>query len=278
LAQTPSEPPPGLVPESAAPDGLRRVVAFGASAGGLAALRVIMAALPADLPAALLIVLHLSPDFVSRIADILGRHTALRVKEAQQGDRLRAGWVYVAPPGRHLLACADGTVSLTLTEKVHHCRPSVDVLLTSVAASFGPRSVGVVLTGGDGDGASGIQAIRAAGGVTIAQDLPSSLDPSMPRSAAQTGDVDCVLPLAEIAPALLALLDADAPPDPGRPSTPRGPGCQTTGATGEIGRPRDVTPAKATRSRHGADAGGVTDPNEVELSGRSQRATETGKR
>jgi chemotaxis response regulator CheB len=94
LVQSRLEPPPGLVPASEDPDRLKRVVA-----------------------------LHLSPDFVSRVADILGRHTALRVKEAQQGDRLRAGWACVAPPGSHLLARADGTVSLTLTEKVHDCRP-----------------------------------------------------------------------------------------------------------------------------------------------------------
>ncbi len=182
-----------------------RVVAVGASAGGLQALGLILAALPAHFPAPVLVVQHLSPDFPSQLARLLGRHTALHVKQAAQGDRLRAGWVYVAPPGKHLLACADGSLALTLTHKVHHCRPSADVLLTSVAASFGVRAVGVILTGGDGDGAAGIQAIKAAGGVTIAQDLSSSQQPSMPRNAAATGDVDHVLPLSDIAAALMAL-------------------------------------------------------------------------
>jgi len=144
-----------------------RIVAIGASAGGLHALGLILAALPADFPAPILVVQHLSPDFPSQLAHILSRHTSLHVKQAEEGDRLQAGWVYVAPPGKHLLACADGTLALTTTPRVHHCRPSADVLLTSVAAGFGARAVGVVLTGGDGDGAAGIQAIKAAGGVTV---------------------------------------------------------------------------------------------------------------
>ena len=205
MAQPQSEQPPALLDASTPLPDHARVVAVGASAGGLHALSLILSALPADFPAPILVVQHLSPDFPSQLAHILGRHTALHVKQAAQGDRLRAGWVYVAPPGRHLLACADGSLALTATPRVHHCRPSADVLHQSVAASFGARAVGVVLTGRDGDGAAGIQAIKAAGGVTLAQDLPSSQEPSMPRNAAATGDVDFVLPLPDIAPALVAL-------------------------------------------------------------------------
>lgn len=188
--------------------GTARVVALGASAGGISALTVVLTALPADFPAAIVIVLHLSPHFPSSLAHILGRCTALSVREAQEGDRLQAGWVYVAPPARHLLVCDDGRLALSNAEKVRSSRPSVDVLFASVAASFGPRAIAVVLTGGDGDGADGIQAIKAAGGVTLAQDQASSEKPSMPRSAAETGDVDCVLPLGEIAPRLVSLLRA----------------------------------------------------------------------
>ena len=135
------------------------------------ALSLILAALPLDFPAPLLVVQHLSPDFPSQLARILGHHTPLHVKQA---DRLQAGWVYVAPPGRHLLACADGSLTLTFAPMAHHCRPSADVLLTSVAAAYSTRAIGVILTGGDGDGAAGIQAIKAARGVTVAQDLSSS--------------------------------------------------------------------------------------------------------
>ena len=210
-----------------------RVIAVGASAGGLHALSLILAALPADLPAPVLVVQHLAPDFPSRLAHILGRHTDLRVRQAAEGDRLHAGWVYVAPPDRHLLARADGTLSLTQTHKVHHCRPSADVLLASVAASFGTRAVGVILTGGDGDGAAGITAIKEAGGVTLAQDVPSSQEASMPRHAAATGAVDFVLPLTEIAAALVALTGPVGRFDPERDGHPRGR--TVVGGNGKVG-------------------------------------------
>lgn len=186
------------------------VVAIGTSAGGLRALSVILEALPAEFPASIVVVQHLSPDFPSQMARILSSRTALTVKEAQENDLLQVGCVYIAPPGKHLLVCADETLSLTLTEKVHYSRPSVDVLFESVAASAGARAVGVILTGGDGDGSGGSQAIKAAGGVTIAQDQASSQDISMPRNAAETGDVDFILPLLEIASALANLVRPQA--------------------------------------------------------------------
>jgi len=190
--------------------GLPRLVAMGASAGGLGAFSTILAALPKDFPAPIVIVQHLSADFPSKLAQILGTRTKLRVKEAAQGDRLRAGHVYVAPPGKHLLINPDRSLSLSLTAKVHHCRPSVDVLFRSAAACCAAGTIGVVLTDGDGDGAAGIQAIKTAGGITIVQDLPSSRQPSMPLHAAATGSVDCVLPLPDIARALLALVTPKA--------------------------------------------------------------------
>jgi len=181
------------------------VVAVGASAGGLHALSTILAALPADFPVPIVVVQHLAPYYPSKMALILNRRTPLHVKRAKEGDHLRAGWVYVAPPARHLLIRPDGTLTLTATPRVHHCRPSVDVFFQSLAASVGARAVGVILTGADGDGADGVQAIRAAGGVTIVQDEPSSQFPYMPRAAVETGCVDYVLPLDEIAPKLIAL-------------------------------------------------------------------------
>ena len=196
---TPSDLPPVLPDDS-------RVVAIGASAGGLHALSLILAALPPSFPAPILVVQHLSPNFPSQLAHILSRRTVLHVKEAEEGDRIQAGHVYIASPASHLLVCPDGTLSLSDTDKVRHCRPSADVLFSSLAASVGARAVGVVLTGGDGDGADGIQAVKGAGGFTLAQDQQSSQDFSMPRSAAATGDVDLVLPLTEIAQRLIALV------------------------------------------------------------------------
>lgn len=202
---------PDLQPPSAPADlSDTCVVAVGASAGGISALSVILAALPANFPAPIVVVHHLAPEFPSLLAQILSRRTPLRVKQAEENDRLHRGWVYVAPPGRHLVTCADGTLSLTVSEKVHYSRPSVDVLSESVASAFGSSAVGLVLTGGDGDGADGIRAIKAAGGVTFAQDEASSEQASMPRNAAKTGDVDYVLPLGGIGPALVTLLGTAA--------------------------------------------------------------------
>ncbi|MGI4789456.1 MAG: chemotaxis protein CheB [Janthinobacterium lividum] len=191
-----------------------RIVAIGTSAGGLNAVSVILSALPASFPAPILVVQHLSPEFPSRLASILSSLTDLRVKEAAEGDCLQPGHVYVAPPGKHLLVNPNQFLSLSLSAKVHHCRPSVDVLFRSVATTFGSRAIGVVLTGGDGDGASGIQGIKAMGGITIAQDLLSSQQPSMPRHAAATGDVDFVVPLPDIAALLMTLVNPGSAPVP----------------------------------------------------------------
>ncbi len=154
------------------------VVAFGASAGGLRAISSILADLSSSFSAPIVIVQHLSPRSPSQMAEILGRRTPLQVKEAEEGDCLKPGTVYVAPPARHLLVRKGETLSLSDTDKVHYCRPSADVLFLSLAESCGERSVGVILTGGDGT--AGIRAIKAAGGVTFAQDEKSSENSSMP--------------------------------------------------------------------------------------------------
>ena len=196
------QPGPEAAPARAAFD----VVAIVASAGGLTAISAVLAALPVDFPAALVIVQHLSPDHPSQMADILSRRMPLPVKQAEEGDTLRPGHVYLAPPGHHLIVNPDLTLSLTRTEKVRHARPSGDVLFNSVSVACGVRAIALVLTGGDGDGTAGIQAIKAAGGVTLTQDEASSEHFSMPRSAIATGAVDHVLALDAIAPMLVRLV------------------------------------------------------------------------
>lgn len=185
-----------------------KVVAVAASAGGLEALNRVFAPLPADFPAAVVVVLHIEADRPSHLAQILGRQTSLCVKQAEEGDVLQAGWIYAAPPGKHLLVAAEDTLSLSLAAKEHFSRPAADVLFRSVAASCGTRAIGVVLTGGDGDGASGMGAIKAAGGATIAQDEATSREFSMPHSAIATGDVDFVLAVGDIAAALVSLVNS----------------------------------------------------------------------
>jgi two-component system chemotaxis response regulator CheB len=182
------------------------VIAMAASAGGLGALSHILAALPADLPAAVVVVQHLDPRHRSLMADILSRRTPLWVKQAGEGDRLCAGTVYIAPPNRHLLVNPDGTLSLSQSELVHFVRPSADLLFESVAASYKHRAIAVVLTGTGSDGAMGLQGIKKMGGTVIAQDERTSEFFGMPNAAIQSGHVDFVVPLDEIATALVTLV------------------------------------------------------------------------
>jgi two-component system chemotaxis response regulator CheB len=174
-------------------------VAIGASAGGVQALRTIVAALPADLPAAVFVVLHLDPNGRSLLPALLAAATRLRVRDVRDEGLIETGTVYVAVPDRHLLV-SDGRVRLAASEPVHHVRPSVDRLFESIALSWRARAVGVVLTGNGSDGASGIAAIKHGGGCTIVQDPRDAEYPSMPRAAIATGCVDSVLPLVAIAP------------------------------------------------------------------------------
>ncbi len=182
------------------------VVAMAASAGGLTALNKILAAMPADFPAAILVVQHLDPRHRSLMAEILSRRTPLKIQEARDGDVLEPGTVYIAPPNRHLLVNLDGTLSLTQSELVHFVRPSADLLFDSVAAVYKDRAIAVVLTGTGSDGAMGVQAIKKMGGTVIAQDEKSAEFSGMPVAAIHTGNVDFILPLDEIPSALATLV------------------------------------------------------------------------
>src|SRR5437870_2049758 len=182
------------------------VVAMAASAGGIAALGRVLADLPPDFPAAIVVVQHLDPRHRSLMADILRRRTELAVVQASEGDRVVPGTVFIAPPDRHLLVNSDGTLSLTESELVHFLRPSADLLFESVAASYKDRAVAVVLTGTGSDGAMGVQAIKKMGGTVIVQDEKTSEFSGMPGAAIHTGSVDFVLPLDEIASALVTLI------------------------------------------------------------------------
>ena len=182
------------------------IVALAASAGGLNALTHVLAALPKDFPAALVVVQHLDPRHRSLMAEILGRRTKLQVKQAEEGDRCRPGNVFIAPPNQHLLVNPDCTLSLSHSELVHFVRPSADLLFESVAGSFKERAVAVVLSGTGSDGSMGVKAIKKMGGTVIAQDEPTAEFFGMPGAAIQTGSVDFVLPLDEISAALATLV------------------------------------------------------------------------
>jgi two-component system chemotaxis response regulator CheB len=181
------------------------VIAVAASAGGLRALERVFAHLPAALPAAIVVVQHLDRKHPSLLAQLLGRHTALRVLEARDGDSVQSGSIYVAPPDRHLLVRPDATVELTRTEPVNYVRPCADLTFASIAHGFGKRAIAVVLTGTGHDGAAGAAAIKAVGGIVIAQNEATSEFFSMPEAAIHTGFVDFVLPLEAIGPKLVDL-------------------------------------------------------------------------
>jgi two-component system, chemotaxis family, protein-glutamate methylesterase/glutaminase len=184
------------------------VVAVAASAGGLRALQRVLGELPAGFPGAVMVVLHLDRRNPSILAQLLGRHTALRVREARDGDRLEPGVVYVAPPDRHLVAGTDDQIALTQGKLVHYVRPAADALFESAALAFGGRAIAVVLTGTGLDGASGVSAVKRGGGTVIAQDEASSEYFAMPDAAIRTGDVDFILPLGQIGAKLISLTAA----------------------------------------------------------------------
>jgi two-component system chemotaxis response regulator CheB len=185
------------------------VVALAASLGGLKTISQILSALPSDFPAAITVVQHLHPGYPSAMTEILSRQTPLIVKQAVSGEQLRSGTVYIAPPNKHMLVNPDGTLSLSMAERVNFVRPSADLLFESVAVSFKERAIAVVLTGRGCDGARGVQAIRKMGGVVLAQDKATCQCSSMPGFAIDTGCVDLILPVDKIAFALETLVRDD---------------------------------------------------------------------
>ncbi len=192
----PSEPQSAIQnPQSAIP----AVVVIGASTGGPLALRELLGNLPADFPAAVVVVQHMPAPFTGVLAAQLGRQVPLPVQEAAPGDRLQPGRVLVAPGGYHLLLRPDARVELNQGPEIGGHRPSIDVTMQSAAQLYGARTTGVVLTGMGGDGAQGLFAIHAKGGRTFAQDAASCVVNGMPQRAIEKGVVDHVAPPAEIA-------------------------------------------------------------------------------
>ena len=193
------------VPESTA-RVIPRVVALAASAGGIQALSHVLAALPPSFPAAVVVLQHLSEQNPHVMAKIFARRSVLPVVEARAGDVLTAGRVFVAPPGRHLLVGPAGILAFSDALPVHFVRPAADVLFASLAESLGARAIAVVLSGSGFDGADGVKVIKRHGGLVLVQDRTTSEVFGMPSAAAATGCADRVLPLQDIAPALIDLL------------------------------------------------------------------------
>lgn len=186
---------------------METLIVMGASVGGVAALSTIFAALPASFPAAILAVMHVGARN-SVLPEILAKSSALPVRFAATGEAVRAGRILLAPPDRHMLVAnlaGRATVELTCGAREHHTRPAIDPLFRSAAAAFGPKVVGVILSGYLDDGTAGLRAIKARGGKALVQEPQEAQAPSMPHSALAHVDVDWRLPAAGMAPVLLAL-------------------------------------------------------------------------
>ena len=188
-------------------------VVIGASAGGVEALNVLLPALPAGLRAPVFIVLHLPRDRPSMLAEIFARKCVQPVREAEDKEEAMPGTVYFAPSNYHMLVDDGPLLALSADDPVHHSRPSIDVLFESAVEIYHERLLGIILSGANDDGASGLAAIHDAGGVTVVQSPQTARAPQMVLSALKLRPADCVMPLDEIAQLLCTL---DAGPAPAR--------------------------------------------------------------
>lgn len=183
---------------------------IGVSAGGMQALPIVLAPLPAHFPVPVIVVQHLSADadhgFLIRHLDAT---TALRVREAEERAKVEIGCAYIAPANYHLLVESDGRFALSIDERVNFSRPSIDVLFESAVDAWGADIVGVILTGASADGVHGLRRIRESGGRTIVQDPATADTAFMPKAAIDAGCADHVLPLSEIGPFLVVLEDLE---------------------------------------------------------------------
>lgn len=187
------------------------LIAFAASAGGLGALTRILAALPATLDVPIAIVLHRTSKHPQLLPHILSRATPRHVKAAEAGERLRPSTVYVAPPDYHLIVRPDHTLQFADGERIKFVLSSANPLLASAASVLKNRVIAVVLTGGGSDGTDGVQAVKEVGGVVIAQTPEEAECAGMPMAAIETGAVDYIVPIDDIAALLVRLTTQSTP-------------------------------------------------------------------
>jgi two-component system chemotaxis response regulator CheB len=188
------------------------IVALVCSAGGIDALTRVLAPLPGDLPAAVIVVQHLSPDHHSELAALLDTRTALAVAAATDGSTLAPGRVLVAPAGQHTLVTGEQTIALIPSGATPPYRPSADLLLATLAVTCGARAIAVVLSGRGNDAATGASAVHRFGGTVIASTALSSTQASMPQATIDRDNaVDHVVPLDDIAELLHTLTAAPQP-------------------------------------------------------------------
>jgi two-component system chemotaxis response regulator CheB len=187
-------------------------IVIGASAGGVEALLAIVAALPAALPASIFVVLHQPPNGRSVLPALLSRAGSLPATHAEDGEIIRRGHIYVAPPDLHMLI-EGRQIRLARGPRENRHRPSADPLFRSAARYYRERAVGVILTGSLDDGSAGLLAIKRNGGIAVVQDPNDALFPGMPQNALDVTSVDHCLPLAEISSTLVQIVSTSAEPE-----------------------------------------------------------------
>lgn len=184
------------------------VVVIGSSAGGILALPQLVRQLPADLPAAIVVVQHLFAEYTTVLPEILARAGRLPARHPRDGEMIEAGIIYVAPPDYHLKLRQPGIIELSREARENLHRPAIDPLFRTAARVYGPRTLGVLLTGTRDDGAAGLLAIKIRGGVAIVQDPEDAAFGEMPQHALdQADEIDYVAPLAEIPNLIVQTVD-----------------------------------------------------------------------
>ncbi len=192
----------------------RDIVVIGGSAGAIQALLAITRDLQPTFAGTIFIVVHISPGSPGLLPEILSREQGIPAQHAVHEARIEKGRIYIAPPNRHLLVDGDGTMRLTQGPKENRFRPAIDPLFRSAALGFGPRVVGVLLSGGMDDGVSGLGAIQDAGGVAVVQDVGDAVVPTLPFNALARLNVEFCLRAAEIGPLLSRLSQGEEPDAP----------------------------------------------------------------
>jgi two-component system chemotaxis response regulator CheB len=186
------------------------IIVVGASAGGVEVLVELVRGLPPGLPAAVFIVCHFPAGSTSVLPDILSRSGPLLARHAHDGDPIYPGHIYIAPPDTHM-QLQPGQVQLTCTARENGFRPAIDPLFRSAARAYGPRVIGVVLTGALYDGVAGLLAVRGGGGIGVVQDPRDAVVAALPQSATTIAGADHVVRTAELAPLLVKLVHTPVP-------------------------------------------------------------------
>lgn len=184
------------------------LIVVGTSMGGLRALQILLTKFPADFPVPIAVVQHRAKTSDDALSRFLQKWTRLRIRDAEDGEKLKGGNVYLAPADYHLLV-EHGRLTLSVEDPVQFSRPSIDVLFESAADAYKSRLIGVVLTGANSDGAAGAQKIKSRGGIVVVQDPETAEARAMPEAAIATGKVDRVMPISKIATFLITRCAAE---------------------------------------------------------------------